>query len=352
MMNKDNILNRLLEMSAMSPDGGMVGWLIAATKSPEYLYGEITGYYCSLLAYIYSTDDKCEKSLLVEEMQRQTSWLFNEYSSENGLITRKYYSTKDDWKNKVTFLFDIAMIIRGLRSICELNVVDKAPETLELYIELLAKFRNNEALSPFLPPEKSAELPDKWATRVDIHYLKIIAALFGLEEYRSAVARYVDYYSNNTTRQHLLDSDTHPLMYYYEGWLMLRRRNLTTKKLDDLNYSLFMEFLDRNYGKRLTGKWSTGEGEVRSDIVAQAMRITAVLCAEGLMTKSDYQKHIESLNAQLADFYLDGYMCYFKKDVRNNYYNTWSAMFSYQALDYIQHMQNNLSLGNRADHII
>jgi len=351
MMNKYRILDRLLEMSAMSPEGGMVGWLIADSKKPEYLYGEITGYYCSLLAYIYSTDDNYPKSLLVEEMRRQTNWLFNEYSSANGLITRKYYSARDDWKNKATFLFDIAMIARGLLSICKLNVVAEASATLALYQELLAKFRNQESLSPYLPLDTPG-LPDKWATKVDIHYLKTVSALLGFPEYRGIIDRYIDHFSNNTTRQHLQASDTHPLMYYYEGWLMLRRQNPTPQKLDDLNHSLFMEFLDRNYGQRLTGKWYTGDGEIRSDIIAQAMRITAVLFSVGLITKTDYHKHIEQLAAQLADFYLDGYLCYFPKDLKTNYYNTWSAMFAYQALDYTQCLENNRPLDNRITTIV
>ena len=350
MIDNKLILDRIFEMSAMSHTGGMMGWVDATTKKHEYLYGEITGYYLSLLAYIYSHGNDIDKGLLTAEMRKQITWLLNELNADNGLITRKYYETTDDWKNNAVFLFDVTMILRGINSVSNVCAIDVAPEALVQYKNLLERFKKEESLEPFLLV-KSGVMPVKWATRVDIHYLKIIAALTEIGGYEKVVAHYIDYFSNNISRQHLMDTPTHPLMYYFEGWLALKNKKLTSVKFDQLNFNQFMEFLDENHNKTLTNRWS-GDGEIRSDIVAQVIRIAAILFHCSMMSEADYIKYVNPLLSQLEKFYLLGYICFFRNTSEINHFNAWSAMFSYQALDFVQLLNNGIPLDERINHLV
>ena len=96
------------------PHAGAVAGSFDPGMQPHYVYAEITGYYLQWLAW--RAQRKGNALLLAPRAQAAHDWL-QRWSADALPETRVHLrGATDDWRNRTTFTFDIAMAMRGIGS--------------------------------------------------------------------------------------------------------------------------------------------------------------------------------------------------------------------------------------------
>src|SRR5438093_555477 len=109
----------LLDSCIQIPDGpqrgGVAGWLDWLGK-PAFVYPEITGYYLTWLAFLkIASPDQLDR--IRSRAGAALGWLASWLESDRLPPTRIYLLPEtEDWRNRVTFSFDLAMLWRGVRA--------------------------------------------------------------------------------------------------------------------------------------------------------------------------------------------------------------------------------------------
>lgn len=140
--------------------GGIVSWLDEAGQ-PSSIYGEITGYYLTCSHFIVSYSGINEA--IEHRLELAENWL-NSIWQTSVPLTRYYLTEKvDDWRNHVTFSFDLGMMLRGL----SWENREENQSTRETIIEELSRFIEPDGtLSPYRQfAGDSLSLPVKWSTQ-------------------------------------------------------------------------------------------------------------------------------------------------------------------------------------------
>lgn len=334
---RNSILEVLVEYSGITNHRGMVGWVESRTKLPEYIYGEITGYFLSFCAEVCANQSEMKESLL-PIMIKHVEWL--DSAIKDGFKTRYMLNEKTDWRNSAIFSFDIAMIIRGLIDVSSYLDVNA---TLELYKKLFESFveENTNTIKPYISVDRMI-LPDKWSTRFDAHFMKIVANVLPVFSSQSDIVIYNllnkkadELYCYDM--KYLLTTDSHPLMYYLEGILLLCEMG----DLDDVKKKRYQQKAREVYlnvihliSDDLLLDNPTAGTYVRSDVLAQFVRIGVLLINDDLLPV-ETMNYIKCILDYICDKHIvEGRVCFFDKEQDENFYNTWCAMFLYQALDY------------------
>lgn len=333
---QNSIIRELLEFSKITNHYGMIGWIKSDNCLPEYIYGEITGYFLSFCCDVCACRPYM-KDRLLPIMQSHVEWL--KQRAEKGFVTRYMLNGQNDWRNCVIFPFDIAMIIRGLRDAREYVNTESV---LNLYKTIFEDFINKKTgeLSPYIYTTKS-EIPDKWSTRFDAHFMKIVANT--LPEYTQVydmsianilieIEKKLFYFDDKK----LLETDSHPLMYYLEGLILLSNLDSNDLKNTDVlerAVLIYKKIIENCKNGLLRDNLLTGTYH-RSDVLAQFVRMGAILDIKGYLDE-DEKNYVRCIFESIIDKFVEnGKVCFFEKNNKQNYYNTWCAMFLYQAIEF------------------
>src|SRR5512137_2641991 len=93
--------------------GGVAGWLNEDDQS-VFIYPEIVGYFLTWLTFL--AEKKGDDSGPGRRAAEAVRWVDHHYSGETPPATRIYLlpGQEEDWRNAGIFVFDLAMIARGL----------------------------------------------------------------------------------------------------------------------------------------------------------------------------------------------------------------------------------------------
>jgi hypothetical protein len=332
----------LLESDALLANGphrgGVAGWLDENGR-PEFVYLEITGYYLTSMAWLAasaaSSTGRRERAL--EHGRRAVDWMRTVTAGGALPQTRIYLSSEgDDWRNAAIFTFDLAMAVRGVASFAALARVEEEPTLIRDLGAHVEEIRSNSALLPShaLRHGAACSLPDRWSTRPGPHHIKAAAALLRLPRGVLADELVRTCRATVTHWEAALQTcwpcdELHPLLYGVEG-LLIQEPTIAAETLDSAEriYErlLRLQAPDGSLPAAAAGR----AGTVRSDVLAQALRVGALLQASGRLRGEDWSRRLDGLAAALLRHACEDGGVRFATD--QPIVNTWCAMFTHQAL--------------------
>jgi hypothetical protein len=339
------LLTSNIQVNEGNDQGGIAGWL-NEDNQPEFVYMEITGYYLTCLAFIITKSNESRETAITRAV-KALDWL--DFSTTDGNMpkTRKYIaaeeSGKEDWRNSAVFSFDIGMAIRGISTILPLLPGRKKCEPLSRLVEKLMSLCNEDHTlkSHTLLDQSAAQLvPDKWSTKPNIHQAKIAAAILSLpDEYLSSELKAVvdKLYTDWLTifnKQKVALEELHPAFYFLEGLLISGAFGNDHDAISE-TVRLYEKLMDSQTVTRyLTSISNSDLPPLRSDVIAQALRVGCILASQGRLDSVKWKEKLSALAKSLMNFAnADGSISFFPKaGSYKKYWNTWCAMFSYQAL--------------------
>ena len=288
--------------------GGVAGWF-DESGLPAFAYPEITGYYLTCLAFMREMGVPDPAVSL--NANRAVAWLHQKFCGEAAPPTRCYRDPAiADWRNDATFSFDLSMIFRGLAVIRGLADERLRQETIDAVRRRLENLVSPDGhLLPCLTHD-GRSVPYRWSTRPGPFQLKTAAALLHSGEPlgRDLMEAALRTFETWQVPFPVGDSPMHATLYGVEG-LLLRALGGRAEAFAAARrqYELCVE-----HGASL-----------QSDVAAQLLRAGCLLGGE---KRGD-------LEATVAGFVGEsGSVTYTARSLRHE--NTWSAMFSYQALTY------------------
>jgi len=336
--------------------GAIAGWLNHEHK-PEFAYMELTGYYLTCMAFVISKSIDL-RSKAIARGQKAVDWLHRcVIEREEIPPTRKYVDCRnqEDWRNAAVFSFDIAMVLRGLSAILPLLDDGRSFDLICALVDRLVPFCDVDCcLKPYILRHGSADtyLLQKWSTMPGPYQMKIalaISSLFGgaLTQKLTRVQERIrsdwsDYYDNGGRV-----ADLHPAFYYLEGMLVLGMHDCNTEyhSVATRLYSRIMEHQTEE--GCLPATVGSGTPIVRSDVVAQALRIGTILKDLGYIAGPEWDRKLRKLAESLAKFVTSEGLTSFYPigDGSPKHWNAWCAMVTYQALSFYQMIERNENIG-------
>ena len=321
-----NMLDTWLANPTVFSDGAIAGSVDESGRA-LYTYPEISGYYLSYLAYRFSLDG-VDKNL-VEKAQKVLGYQQQLWSGSSPPATRLYLDpllqSQVDWRNQGLFIFDIAMLARGVADIS--NYVDTTSWPAQKLLNYIDSFWDGQRLHPvrwFAGCPKEA--PDRWSTRTGAYQLKVVAALrrvaiasncaILLEKIAPVHTALLRDFNQGNFAAH----NPHSIAYALEGILLL----------GDLND------VSRNIGRTLIENLANTiehavDGEIdfrRTDAIAQLLRLS---CCEPFFTRSSATRFYHLLASALNG---DGSLQFTLPPCNVTYKNTWPVLFARQALEF------------------
>lgn len=318
-------LDTWLANPAVFSDGAIAGSIDESGRA-LYTYPEISGYYLSYLAYRFSLDG-VDKNL-VEKAQKVLGYQQQLWSESSPPATRLYLDTllqsQVDWRNQGLFIFDVAILARGVADIS--NYIDTTSWPAQKLLNYIDSFWDGQRLHPvrwFAGRPKEA--PDRWSTRTGAYQLKVVAALrrvaiasnsaILLEKIAPVQTALLRDFNQGNFAAH----NPHSIAYALEGML-----------LGDLNN------VNRDLGKTLIENLANTidnarDDEIdfrRTDAIAQLLRLS---CCEPFFNRSIAARLYRLLSSALN---ADGSLQFTSPPCNLTYKNTWPVLFARQALDF------------------
>ncbi|MFF5970686.1 hypothetical protein ACFY7C_04070 [Streptomyces sp. NPDC012769] len=326
--------------------GAVAGWLDREGR-PEFVYLEITGYYLTAMAWLASgAASSPERAAEAREHGRRAEgWIARTLSERGVPPTRLYLSSgRDDWRNAGVFTFDLAMAARGVASF---GAGDRRAGPRGAWEELAAdlcapveRICVGAAVLRSHDTVAGAPLPDRWSTRPGPHHLKAASALGRLPdgvlgEPLEEVCRRTRAHWEARLTEAWPCRELHPILYGIEGLLLAPPRPPTPPTPPASDRAL--EVVERVYTRLMglqavdgTLTETTGGGIVRSDVLAQALRIGLLLRCRGRLTGDHWAGRLDGLARALLRFVRPDGGVLFSGD--QDVANVWCAMFAHQAL--------------------
>jgi hypothetical protein len=327
-----------IQVMSNSDEGGIVSWL-DGTGQPSAVYGEITGYYLTYAHFVSIHGGVNEKSAMRAGWAR--NWLRSIWQISVPL-TRYYVNPGvDDWRNRAIFSFDLAMMLRGL----SWDEQDENRRTQNLIIQKLNQFiAADGTILTHRTLGDGHPLPVKWSTQPHPFQVKTASAILLTKDVaenvqtaaRKTIARWQDYYLD-----HPLTGDLHPLFYYLEGLFLLEIEsgdrhygNYVTQI-----YSQIMEKQAENGS--LPANFDHHPPSIRSDVLAQALRIGCLLVSENYLEGSIWLNRLDLLAQSLLGYLHPSGCVGFEhtEPAGIRHWNVWCTMFTYQAFCYYETLQ-------------
>jgi hypothetical protein len=310
----------------------VAGWLDAAGR-PAFVYLEITGYYLTAMAWLAEGGGSGTRAdEAVARGREALGWI--RAATANGALppTRVHLTGTDDWRNAADFTFDLAMALRGVVALGAHVPSDEAAAPARA---LADRLRDTAGPGPRLGSHTlragAAPPPERWSTRPGPHHLKAAAALLTLPDglldpALAAAARASAEHWRDALRAGWPGPELHPLFYGLEGLIMMNPA--PSPKVLDLVGSLYDRLLAlQARDATLPAELDAASGLVRSDVLAQALRVGAWLVAWG---RRGSEGRLDALAAALGRYVRDdGGVAFAAGQDRAN---AWCAMFALQAL--------------------
>lgn len=347
--------------------GGVSAWYDSVRQCYPFVYSEITGYAITALTYLHvqTGDDQ-----FLGRAQSAADWLLEEAFDPTTGYFRCQYSLDAHAFIPRAYAFDEAMILNGLTSLCRTTDEVRYREAAELGAQrLVTKWqRDDGAFTPFqsLSPTDTVDKIQKWSRQPGSFQAKNAIGLLNLYQITGAPAlkdSVVKVCDRALGFQHqtgffvtsTYDDSTHlhPHCYSAEGlWVagkLLGREEYLESATRAVRWALDQQLpnggIPRIY---LNGEFN---GQERSDIIAQVIRLGILLIHEGRLGRA-YLDNVERALERLLSFQClegsaqekGGFVFGFQDDgLPANHVNSWCTMFALQAiLMYLQHRQGSL----------
>jgi hypothetical protein len=315
--------------------GGVAGWVDADGRA-EYLYPEITGYFMQWLAWIATCGGVSTR--LAQRAQIAQRWLAAWIARTDPPATRVYlHGEGDDWRNQALFLFDLAMVLRGVASATRARLISPDVALLQRVEALLARLVASDGLFDACRAWPASEnSPDRWSTRRGGFLAKAAAGVISASEVLPISATLQK--AATATMTASLDAaigqpheETHPALYAIEGALALPDRRAVARLLPALTnqIDMLLTYAAAHDGWLPESRAMTGVE--RLDIVAQAMRAAILLRARCVDWSPD-PRALEKMRHLLVRYITPAGALPFVPRAATPQYNAWVAMFAEQAL--------------------
>ncbi len=320
------LLGDHVQVTAGMHAGAAAGWL-DREGCASYVYPEITGYYLQWLAWHAAcrgaNDDTRRRAAAAQRWLRL--WAFGAEAPE----TRIYLGPAvRDWRNSALFFFDLAMVLRGLAGATRLGLIEADPRLIVRISELLGRLVEGDGMfEACIATRADAQLPERWSTRRGPFLSKAAGGvLMAAAQFsslpgalvRAADATFADALESMSRESH---RETHALLYGIEGALSLPEHPASVTAMPHMVRQL-RELLERSTRLGYIPESFGGTGQVRLDILAQAIRAVALLLPDDV-----------GQMAQVLVHYIDPDLGIpFSPGELPLQYNVWTSMFAEQAL--------------------
>ena len=315
--------------------GGIAGWL-DGNGLPEFVYLEITGYYLTAMAWLASgaAGSATNIDTATNRARLAAGWIAAVFDTESAPPTRLYLSGRPvDWRNNAVFSFDLAMAARGLGSASHLVGWPKCRQTLQGLCGRLDRISSGSDImsSHEFAAGDATTMPDRWSTRPGPHHLKAAAAVLRLPAgvvgaaMTATAQRTCDHWVKSFANEPWPCEELHAALYGLEG-MLLRGQVPADIAAAESAFVRLMELQqpDGSLPPTIAG------GTVRSDVLAQALRMGLLLRARGCLNEEHWSERLDLLTDALLKFVRPDGGVLFALD--QPVANTWCAMFAHQAL--------------------
>jgi hypothetical protein len=336
----DRIERWLLESAVQLSSGAHVGGVagrIDERGRPEFVYLEATGYYLTSTAWCArTTDSEPRRKAALERGRRAFNWMCTVINDGEVPLTRIHLnSADDDWRNAATFTFDLAIAARGVGSLSTVMELDRSEDLVRELVDHMRRISGDNGLlaSHTVRGDQERRLPARWSTRPGPHHAKAAAALLQLpcgveERFGDACFRTIAHWAAAILRGWPYE-DLHPMLYCLEGLLI--GRDVATDQSLDVVEAIFEQILALQAADGTLPPERSGEiRPARADVLAQALRIGALLRAEHRLTGAVARDRLDALAAALLQHVRPDGAVLFSLD--HEVPNAWCAMFASQAL--------------------
>lgn len=312
---RDWLLHSPVQIASGPEAGAIAGWLDEAGR-PSSAYGEITGYYLTWAAFVARTASVTRT--LAARSERALAWLERQWRDATPPTRILLDSGMVEWRNRVVFTFDLAMILRGLSRGSTFLPAERCRavafrvlaqiEDLADPARGLASHRLRQGVDP-------RDVPETWSTRPGPHLVKAAAAILCAGDLpvsaalRAAAVRTLDLWRDAPAAA----ADLHPLFYRAEGLLMV---------------GLFDGTAARQAEDLLAQVLAGVPGSQRGDVLAQALRLSGILQRRGPGRDAEQAALRKALERHRA---ADGAVC-FSAEAPGRHHNAWASMFADQAV--------------------
>lgn len=332
------LLHSDIQISDGVQRGGIAGWL-DRDGEPEFVYLEIAGYYLTAMAWLSSGAVRSrEHAQTVRRRARfAADWMANLLAKQDVPPTRLYLSQqRTDWRNGAVFSFDLAMAARGLGATMHAGGRREHQQTLAAICALIARISSGADMmvSHEFVHGCATTMPDRWSTRPGPHHLKAAAALLRLPDRVASTAligvaqRTSEYWAHALWSRPWPCQELHALLYGLEGLLILAgKRDAQGLRVVERPFARLIEGSQAADG---TLPETVHGGIVRSDVLAQALRIGLLLRSRGFLTGAEWADRLNRLTDALLGFVRPDGGVLFSHD--QSIANTWCALFALQAL--------------------
>jgi len=320
------------------------------------LYPEIGGYYLQFLSLEEScptpsgsiTSGTGTALAAREAAARVIEWLGKAGSKGDPLTLYHRDMTQSDWRNKCLFAFDLAMILRGFASVESRWPGIVPPVVMARYSEAIRSLVGPGGLRShqLRPGASEHDVPVKWSTRVDVHHVKIAAALSGVgPQFAEVVSAIIREQTEALEREGTgRMRELHPFLYLVEGWLMLWGQSGSRAFLDHAGaaFRIVLREFNQDHGTLppIAGRRDLA---TRADVLAQALRAGLILEHAGWLDAAETLHWSMARNA-LEDALLsrlapDGGIEF---DEVGRHRNVWASLFAWQAMEFIGQAKSGL----------
>jgi hypothetical protein len=328
--------DRVLQTSGAG--AAVVNWL-SPDGVHDGLYPEIAGYY---LQFLSLAESRAIPAIAAHtSASRVVQWLDGAGPDGDPLTLYHRDMTRSDWRNKCLFSFDLAMILRGFASVEARWPRTVQPALMARYSASLRTLVDHGRLrSHSLRAGASEnEIPAKWSTRIDVHHVKIAAALAGIgPQFAEVVSATLDEQAEALERDGSRRMrELHPFLYLIEGWLMQWGQSGDRAYLDraSATFDFVLREIDPVLGT-LPAVAGRRDLAVRSDVLAQALRAGLVLQHAGRLNAAEHSQWSvarEMLQSALLSRVTPEGAIEFDQIGRHR--NVWASLFAWQALDFL-----------------
>lgn len=331
------LLHSGIQIERGAEQGGVAGWL-DKDGSPEFVYLEIAGYYLTAMAWLSSgaagSPEHADAARLCS--RRAADWIASSLGSRNALPTRLYLAEQPaDWRNNGVFSFDLAMAARGVAATSHTIRRHQHGQALGRLCTMMDKISSGSdvMMSHEAVPGSATSMPDRWSTRSGPHHLKAAAAVLRLPEgaadkaLKGVAHRTCEVWSASLRTSSWPCQELHPLLYALEGMLIQAGAGGAGELVGAER--LFTQLMDVQAADGSLTETVHG-GTVRSDVLAQALRIGLMLRGRQRLAGPGWANRLDRLAGVLFSFVRpDGGVLFSRGQTISN---TWSAMFAHQAL--------------------
>ncbi|HDR8142816.1 TPA: hypothetical protein QC063_003046 [Bacillus cereus] len=335
--------------------GGVYAWKDPNSEKKEFLYSEISGYYLTYLSYLYYTN-KGLRNELVKKMRATTEWLMNQALAPNntGFWYKKFEHEKD-FRKKI-YTFDNAMCINGLLHVLKIiNHAEYYNVSKNILNSLIKNLINKRHLKPIVT--NNTQIPidySKWSNQEGSFLIKCIIPLINYHEKASDLIDSVDkyikvqldvFYKNGRFITDIMKNTyVHPFLYTLEGlWVI----GITYDKSEYLE--LVREGIDWLLDNKTMNGFLSGYIDpcgktkidgIGTDALSQLIRLMVLLSYDRKKIDPLVNELITTRYVAVKDKKFGAYVYGYAIDgVFYKHLNSWSSMFSYQALDILNDAQ-------------